>query len=61
MAGRHRPAVRAPWVPLLALATVLTACEDQGNAGDDNLLTGASLVVVIIIVVVIVYFVRRRR
>ena len=61
MAGQRRSTVRAPWLPLLGLATVLTACEDQGNPGDDNLLTGASLVVVIIIVLVIVYFVRRRR
>ena len=61
MTGQPRPVVRAPLLALLGLATVLTACEDQGNPGDDNLLTGASLVVVIIIVLVIVYFVRRRR
>jgi hypothetical protein len=28
------------------LATLLTACEDAGNAGDDNLLTGGSLVLI---------------
>ncbi|MGH7540020.1 MAG: hypothetical protein ACRELC_03370 [Gemmatimonadota bacterium] len=44
---------------LAPLAALLTACEDAGNPGDDNLLTGASLVVIVIIVVVI-FLVRRR-
>jgi hypothetical protein len=46
---------------LIGLAMVLAACEDEGNPGNDNLLTGFSLVVVIAIVVVIVLMVRRRR
>ena len=37
------------------------ACEDEGNPGNDNLLTGGSLVVIVIIIVVIVFLVRRRR
>ena len=48
-------------IGLLPLAALMAACEDAGNAGDDNLLTGASLVVVVIIVVVVVLLVRRRR
>jgi hypothetical protein len=44
--------------PFLAL---LVACEDAGNEGDDNLLTGGSVVLVILVIVAIVYFVRRRR
>jgi hypothetical protein len=28
---------------------LLTACEDQGNEGNDNLLTGGSLIVILII------------
>jgi hypothetical protein len=43
------------------LAALLTACEDAGNAGDDNLLTGGSLVLLVIVVVAVIYFVRRRR
>jgi hypothetical protein len=42
----------------MSLAVLLAACEDEGNPGDDNLLTGASLVVVVIIVAVIAWFVR---
>lgn len=45
---------------LFGLATLLAACEDEGNPGNDNLLTGGSLVVVIAIIVVIL-LVRRRR
>ena len=46
---------------LLAMSLFLAACEDQGNEGDDNLLTGASLVVVIIIVAVVAWALMRRR
>lgn len=48
-------------VTVLGLATVLAACEDEGNPGDDSLLGGASLVVVVLIVVAIFFIVRRRR
>jgi len=34
---------------MLWCSVLLTACEDQGNEGDDNLLTGGSLIVVLII------------
>lgn len=45
----------------LALA-MLAACEDQGNPGDDNLLTGASVIVVIVLVAIAVWwFVLRKR
>jgi hypothetical protein len=46
--------------PLALVATLLAACEDEGNAGNDNLLTGGSVVVVIIIVIVVVLMMRRR-
>ena len=48
-------------VPLVFLATLMAGCEDEGNAGNDNLLTGGSLVVVVLIVLVVVFLVRRRR
>jgi hypothetical protein len=40
--------------------SLLIACEDAGNEGNDNLLTGGSLVLLVIIVVVIVLFMRNR-
>jgi ABC-type glycerol-3-phosphate transport system permease component len=47
-------------LPTLAtLPALLTACEDAGDPGDDNLVTGASLVAIVIIIIVIV-LVRRR-
>jgi hypothetical protein len=46
---------------LALVAAFLTACEDEGNEGNDNLLTGGSLVVLVIIVIVVVLFMRRRR
>jgi hypothetical protein len=46
------------WLPLLGL---LAACEDEGNAGNDSLLTGGSLVLVVIVVIVIFLVVRRGR
>jgi hypothetical protein len=49
------------FAPLALVAAFLTACEDEGNAGNDNLLTGGSLVVLVIIVIVVVLFMRRRR
>jgi hypothetical protein len=45
---------------LVGLAMVLAACEDEGNPGNDNLLTGFSLVVVVAIVVVVFLLMRRR-
>jgi hypothetical protein len=47
-------------ISLLPLAALMTACEDAGNEGNDNLLTGGSLVLVVIVVVVVVLLVRRR-
>lgn len=51
------------WVRMLlgASSVLLAACEDQGNPGNDNLLTGGSLVLVIVVVLVIVFIVRRRK
>jgi hypothetical protein len=46
---------------LFGLAMVLAACEDEGNPGDDNLLTGLSLVAVVVVVVIVVMLMRRRR
>lgn len=34
---------------ILWCSMLLSACEDQGNEGDDNLLTGGSLIVVLVI------------
>jgi hypothetical protein len=48
-------------VTVMGLTSVLAACEDEGNPGDDSLLGGASLVVVVLIVVAIFFMVRRRR
>jgi hypothetical protein len=45
----------------MALSLLVAACEDEGNPGDDNLFTGASLIVVALIVVVVVFMARRRR
>ena len=38
----------------LAASTLLSACEDQGNPGDDSVLSGGSLVVVLVLVVLVV-------
>lgn len=48
-------------VALVGLSLFLAACEDEGNQGDDNLLTGASVVVVVVIVLAIGFMVIRRR
>ena len=47
---------------LLSLSLLAAACEDEGNPGDDSLLSGGSLVIVLLIAVVIgaVLFARRR-
>ena len=41
----------------------LAACEDAGNSGDDNILTGATGVILLVIVVLVVafFFFRNRR
>lgn len=44
---------------LAPVAALLTACEDAGNPGTDNLLTGGSLVLIVIIVVVVILMRRR--
>ena len=49
------------FAPLALVAAFLTACEDEGNAGNDNILTGGSLVLVVIIVIVVLLFLRRRK
>lgn len=49
------------FAPLALVTALLTSCEDQGNPGNDNLLTGGSVVVVIIIVIVVVLVLRRRK
>ena len=46
---------------ILAMAALLSACEDEGNEGNDNLLTGGSLVVLVIIIVVVFLVMRRKR
>jgi hypothetical protein len=45
---------------VIAASCLLASCEDRGNPGDDNLLTGASLVVVVLVVLAVVWFLRRR-
>jgi hypothetical protein len=58
---KERPMKRA-WLSIVPFLVLLAACEDQGNPGDDNLLTGGSLIVVLIIVAIAAYlFLRRRR
>lgn len=49
------------WKAFVPLLAILVACEDEGNAGNDSLLTGGSLIIVIIIVIVIFLVMRRRR
>lgn len=39
----------------------LAACEDQGNPGNDNLFTGASLLIIIVVVLVLLFLFFRRR
>lgn len=34
---------------------LLAACEDQGNAGDDNLLTGATGLLIVLVVGYVVW------
>ena len=48
---------------LVGLSLLVAACEDQGNPGDDSMLSGASLVVVLIVVAVVaaVVLIGRRR
>jgi hypothetical protein len=48
------------FLALAPIAALLTACEDAGNAGNDDLLTGGSLVLIVIIVVVVILMRRRR-
>jgi hypothetical protein len=47
-------------IALSPFAFLMAACEDAGNAGNDNLLTGGSLVLVVVVVVVVVLLMRRR-
>jgi hypothetical protein len=60
---RFHPSRRLGVKKLLTLAPIaalLAACEDAGNSGNDNLLTGGSLVLIVIIVIIVI-LVRRRR
>ena len=49
------------WMVFLPVLGFLVACEDEGNPGDDSLLTGGSLVILVIIVIVVFLIVRRKR
>jgi hypothetical protein len=48
---------------LVGLSLLVAACEDEGNPGDDALLSGVSLVVILLVVAVIgaVVLLARRR
>jgi hypothetical protein len=46
---------------LVTMSMFLAACEDEGNEGNDNLLTGASLIVVVAIVAIVAWAMMRRR
>jgi hypothetical protein len=46
---------------LVTMSLFLAACEDEGNEGNDNLLTGASLIVVVAIVAIVAWAMMRRR
>lgn len=46
---------------VVALSMLLAACEDEGNPGDDSLLSGASLIIVLVIVGIIVAVMLSRR
>ena len=59
--NRTLSAIGSRVAPLVTLSLFLAACEDRGNPGDDNLLTGASLVVILLIAGVIALRVARRR
>jgi hypothetical protein len=67
--GRHDSTCRPHKEVLMARAwkvclpglALLAACEDQGNPGDDSLLTGGSLVVLIVVAIVVFLVIRRRR
>lgn len=49
------------WTMALPLLVFLAACEDEGNQGNDNLLTGGSLILVLIVVAIVAFLVLRRR
>jgi hypothetical protein len=61
--SKHRTwATRWALAPsLVALSLLLSACEDRGNPGDDNLLTGGSLVITVLLIVLVAFLVMRRR
>ena len=53
--------VKRIWTMLVPLLGVLAACEDEGNPGDDSLLSGGSLIIVVIIVIIVAVVLARRR
>jgi hypothetical protein len=59
--GRREVLMARAWKVCLPALALLAACEDQGNPGDDSLLTGGSLVVLIVIAIVVFLVIRRRR
>ncbi len=60
-AAPRRTILDRTWKVLIPLLGLLAACEDEGNAGNDSLLTGGSLVVLVVIAIVIFLVVRRRK
>ena len=43
------------------LAVLMAACEDAGNEGNDNILTGASLILVVVVVILVAWLFLRNR
>jgi hypothetical protein len=54
-------AMKRMWLVMVPLLVFFAACEDQGNPGDDNLLTGGSLILVLVIVAIVAFVLFRRR
>jgi hypothetical protein len=59
--GHKEVLMARAWKVCLPVLALLAACEDQGNPGDDSLLTGGSLVVLIVVAIVVFLVIRRRR
>jgi hypothetical protein len=58
---RKERGMKRVWIAMVPVLMFLAACEDEGNAGDDNLLTGGSLVLVLIVVAIVALVLFRRR
>jgi hypothetical protein len=50
-----------PFLYLTPVLVFLAACEDEGNRGDDNLLTGGSLALIAVIIIAVILARRRRK